>query len=133
MFAKGEWIVPMVNGEVYTDKPILFFWIALAAAKILGGVTEWTVRLPAAPGGVGFVLATYFFGRDFFNARAGAIAAIVLATSFRVMWESRWAHVDMVFVFSSYLRFTLARGRFCAAAGPRKSCENKGVEPESVL
>jgi 4-amino-4-deoxy-L-arabinose transferase-like glycosyltransferase len=41
----------------------------------------------------------YFFGRDFFNARVGAIAAIVLATSFRVMWESRWAHVDMVFGF----------------------------------
>jgi len=71
----------------------------LAAAKILGGVTEWTVRLPAALGDVGFVLAMYFFGRDFFNARVGAIAAIVLATSFRVMWESRWAHVDMVFGF----------------------------------
>jgi 4-amino-4-deoxy-L-arabinose transferase-like glycosyltransferase len=99
MFAKGEWTVPMVNGEVYTDKPILFFWIVLAAAKILGGVTEWTVRLPAALGGVGFVLATYFFGRDFFNARVGAIAAIVLATSFRVMSESRWAHVDMLFGF----------------------------------
>ena len=99
MFAKGEWIVPMVNGEVYTDKPILFFWIVLAAAKILGGVTEWTVRLPAALGGVGFVLAMYFFGRDFFNARVGAIAAIVLATSFRVMSESRWAHVDMLFGF----------------------------------
>ena len=91
MFAKGEWIVPMVNAELYTDKPILFFWIVLAAAKILGGVTEWTVRLPAALGDVGFVLAMYFFGRDFFNARVGAIAAIVLATSFRVMWESRWA------------------------------------------
>ena len=76
-----------------------FFWIVLAAAKILGSVTEWTVRLPAALGGVGFVLAMYFFGRDFFNARVGAIAAIVLATSFRVMWESRWTHVDLVFVF----------------------------------
>ena len=50
-------------------------------------------------GDVGFVLAMYFFGRDFFNARVGAIAAIVLATSFRVMSESRWAHVDMLFVF----------------------------------
>jgi 4-amino-4-deoxy-L-arabinose transferase-like glycosyltransferase len=24
MFAKEEWIVPMVNGELYRDKPILF-------------------------------------------------------------------------------------------------------------
>ena len=99
MFARGEWIVPTVNGELYTDKPILFFWIVLAASKIVGGVSEWSVRLPAALGGAGFVLTTYFFGRDFFNARVGAIAAVVLATSFRVIWESRWAHVDMLFGF----------------------------------
>jgi 4-amino-4-deoxy-L-arabinose transferase-like glycosyltransferase len=120
MFARGEWIVPMVNGEVYTDKSILYFWIVLAAAKILGGVTEWTVRLPAALGGVGFVLATYFFGRDFFNARVGAITAIVLATSFRVMWESAGPTSIWFLFFSSYLRFTLARGRFLRRGGPSR-------------
>ena len=99
MFSKSEWIVPTVNGDLYTDKPILFFWIGLVAAKIIGGVTEWTVRLPAALGGAGFVMATYFLGRDLFNDRVGAIAAIVLASSFRVIWESRWAHVDMLFGF----------------------------------
>ena len=25
MFAKGEWIIPTVNGDLYTDKPILYF------------------------------------------------------------------------------------------------------------
>jgi 4-amino-4-deoxy-L-arabinose transferase-like glycosyltransferase len=106
----------------------------LAAAKILGGVTEWTVRLPAALGDVGFVLAMYFFGRDFFNARVGAIAAIVLATSFRVMWESRWAHVDMVFGFFPLTCALLWRA---GAFAPRRAQGNlariKGVEPESVL
>lgn len=97
MFAKGEWIVPAVNGELYTDKPILYFWLALVAAKLTGGVNEWVVRVPAALGGVGFVLTTYFFGRDFFSARIGAIAALVLATSYRVIWEARWAHIDMLF------------------------------------
>jgi 4-amino-4-deoxy-L-arabinose transferase-like glycosyltransferase len=99
MFAKSEWIVPTVNGELYTDKPILYFWLALIVSKIAGGVTEWTVRLPAALGGIGFVLATYLVGRDFFSARAGMIAAAVLATSIRVLWEARWAHIDMLFGF----------------------------------
>ena len=97
MFAKGEWIVPTVNGAIYTDKPMLFFWLALIASKISGGVSEWTVRIPAAMGGIGFVLSTYVFGRDFFSPRIGFIAAAILATSMRVIWEARWAHVDMVF------------------------------------
>jgi len=117
MFARGEWIVPTVNGDVYTDKPILFFWIVLIASKILGAVNEWTVRLPAALGGIGFVLATYWFGRDFFNARIGALAAIITATSFRILWESRWAHIDTLFGFLFLLsiyfgaRALLRRGR----------------------
>jgi 4-amino-4-deoxy-L-arabinose transferase-like glycosyltransferase len=97
MFARGEWIVPTVNGDLYTDKPILFFWLVLVGAKVFGAVNEWTVRLPAALGGTGFVLATYLLGRDFFNARTSWIGAAVLATSMRVIWEARWAHVDMVF------------------------------------
>ena len=97
MFSKGEWIVPTVNGDIYTDKPILFFWLALIAAQLLGGVSEWAVRFPAALGGIGFILSTYFFGRDFFGPRTGFIAAVILATSVRVVWEARWAHVDMVF------------------------------------
>src|SRR5687768_15972836 len=37
MFAKGEWVVPTVNGDLYTDKPILYFWLALIASKLAGG------------------------------------------------------------------------------------------------
>jgi 4-amino-4-deoxy-L-arabinose transferase-like glycosyltransferase len=93
MFAEGEWIVPTVNGDAYTDKPMLFFWLALMASNLCGGVSEWTVRFPAALGGVGFILSTYFFGRDLFTPRIGFIAAAILATTMRVVWEARWAHV----------------------------------------
>lgn len=97
MFAQGQWIVPTINGDLYTDKPILYFWLVLLASKVFGGVNEWTVRLPAALGGTGLVLATYAIGRDFISRRAGFIAAAVLATSVRVLWEARWAHIDTLF------------------------------------
>lgn len=99
MFAKGEWIVPTVNGDLYTDKPILYFWLALICSKLFGAVNEWTVRLPAALGAVGAVFTTYALGRNFFSPRIGLIAAFVLATSARVIWEGRWAHVDTLFTF----------------------------------
>ncbi|MBI2985914.1 MAG: glycosyltransferase family 39 protein [Deltaproteobacteria bacterium] len=99
MFAKGEWIIPTVNGDLYTDKPILYFWLVLLGSKLAGGVNEWTVRLPSALSALGLVLTTYALGRDLFGARIGYIAAIVLATSARVLWEARWAHTDMTFTF----------------------------------
>jgi 4-amino-4-deoxy-L-arabinose transferase-like glycosyltransferase len=120
MFSRGEWIIPTVNGELYTDKPILFFWLVLGAAKLLGGVNEWAVRLPAALGGVGFILATYLLGRDFFNARIGAIAAIVLATSFRVIWESRWAHIDMLFGFFFLMSIYFGARTILRRGGPNE-------------
>ena len=120
MFSKAEWIVPTVNGDLYTDKPILYFWIALVAAKLTGGVNEWVMRLPAALGGVGFVLATYFFGRDFFSARVGAIAAMVLATSFRIIWEARWAHIDLLFGFFFLLSIYFAARTLLRRGGPNE-------------
>jgi 4-amino-4-deoxy-L-arabinose transferase-like glycosyltransferase len=97
MFAKDDWIVPTVNGDLYTDKPILYFWLVLIASHIAGQVNEWTLRLPAALAGIGFVWTTYLLGRDFYGPRVGLIAAAALATSVRVIWEARWAHIDMVF------------------------------------
>lgn len=97
MFAKGEWIVPTVNGDLYTDKPILYFWLVLLGSELAGGVNEWTVRLPSALAALGLVLTTYALGRDLISPRIGFIAAIILATSARVLWEARWAHTDMAF------------------------------------
>jgi 4-amino-4-deoxy-L-arabinose transferase-like glycosyltransferase len=112
MLAKGEWIVPTVNGELYTDKPILYFCLVLAGSKIVGAVNEWTVRLPPALSALALVLTTYFLGRDLLGPRVGLMGAVILATSARVLWEARWAHTDMTFSFF----FTLSLYLFSRAA-----------------
>jgi 4-amino-4-deoxy-L-arabinose transferase-like glycosyltransferase len=99
MFVRNEWIVPTVNGQLYTDKPILYFWLVLAFSKIAGGVSEWTVRLPSALSGIGLVLTVYALGKELIRPRVGFFAGLICATSARVIWESRWAHIDMLFAF----------------------------------
>ena len=99
MLSKGEWITPTVNGDLYTDKPILYFWLVLLFSKLAGGVNEWTVRLPSALSAMGLVLTVYGLGRDFFRPRAGFLAGLICGTSARVLWEGRWAHTDMLFAF----------------------------------
>jgi 4-amino-4-deoxy-L-arabinose transferase-like glycosyltransferase len=111
MFEKNNWLVPMLNGQVYADKPILYFWLALALSKIAGGVSEWTVRLPAALGGLGLVLAVYHFGKTFYDRQTGFIAGVILATTSRLLWESRYLRLDTVlsfFLFVGYLFFLKA-------------------------
>lgn len=97
MYLKNEWVVPMVNGTLYTDKPIFYFWLVHLFSKLAGAVNEWTVRLPAALGGIGLVLVTYRLGKQFYTARVGLWAGVVMATCVRVIWEARWAHLDTLF------------------------------------
>jgi len=130
MLAKGEWVVPTINGAVYTDKPILYFWLVLIGSRLFGGVNEWTVRLPSAFSGLGLALTTYFLGRDLVGARVGFMAALVLSSSARVLWEARWAHTDMAFTFF----FTLSMYFFVRAifkiGGPREfvlACASVGL------
>jgi 4-amino-4-deoxy-L-arabinose transferase-like glycosyltransferase len=105
MYDRSEWLVPMLNGQLYADKPILYFWLALIVSKIAGGVNEWTVRLPGALGGMGLVLVTYQFGRTFYDRQTGFLSGLILATSSRVLWESRFLRLDTVLAFFLFLGF----------------------------
>ncbi len=61
MAARGDWLVPTVNGSVFDEKPILYFWMARAAALTLGGVDEFTLRLPTALAGIAGSLSQAIF------------------------------------------------------------------------
>jgi hypothetical protein len=78
IFAKRDWIVPTVYGDLYTE----------AGADCIKICRR-----------IGFVSATYFTGREVFSQKVGLIAGAVLATSVRVISETRWAHIDMLFGF----------------------------------
>jgi 4-amino-4-deoxy-L-arabinose transferase-like glycosyltransferase len=105
MFEKSNWLVPTLNGQIYADKPVLYFWFALLVSKLAGGVNEWTVRVPAAIGGLGLVLTTYQFGKTFYDRQTGFLAAIMLATSSRLFWESRFLRLDTLLAFFLLLGF----------------------------
>ena len=105
MHDRAEWLVPRLNGQLYADKPILYFWLALICARIAGKLNEFTARLPAALGGIGLVLTTYYFGKRFYHRQAGFVAAMVLATCSRMLWESQFLRLDTVLSFFLFLGF----------------------------
>ncbi|MCE9525948.1 MAG: glycosyltransferase family 39 protein [Planctomycetales bacterium] len=98
MLERLDWIVPTFNGELRAHKPVLLYWCIMAAYS-LGGVNEFTARLPSALCAIGSALATYGIGRRLFNPTIGLWSGIVLATSLMFGVAGRAATPDSLLIF----------------------------------
>lgn len=115
MGVDGQFLVPRLNGETYTQKPPLFFWAINVASLVTGGFDEWTARLPSALAAVGATLLVFLIGRRLFDERVAWLAALVYATSFKVLWQARVAQIDML------LSFLVALSAWCWLRGYQDS------------
>jgi 4-amino-4-deoxy-L-arabinose transferase-like glycosyltransferase len=77
MLARGEWVVPYLQGEPYLDKPPLFYWLVMGSYQLLG-VHDWSARLVPALAVHGCVLLTYLLGRRRLGERAAFAGALLL-------------------------------------------------------
>jgi 4-amino-4-deoxy-L-arabinose transferase-like glycosyltransferase len=112
MMVSGDYYLPHVNGKIYTDKPILYFWAMLASCLLTGGLSEAALRLPSVAGGVLSVLLVYLLGRRAFGIRAGFLGATCLATSVMFWWQSQYIQMDQMLsmlMLGSLFFFFLAR------------------------
>ena len=96
MAARGDWLVPTVNGSVFDEKPILYFWLALAASSVLGGVSEAALRIPSVAAGLIAVLLLYLLVEPYAGSRRARLAGLVLASTFIVFWSARQAQMDLL-------------------------------------
>src|SRR5215218_10331318 len=58
MLRSGDWLIPRVGGDLYADKPPVFFWL-LAASMALTGSVRLGFLLPSLLAGVGTVVLVY--------------------------------------------------------------------------
>jgi 4-amino-4-deoxy-L-arabinose transferase-like glycosyltransferase len=107
----GSWAVLHDNGKPYVEKPPLYFWLAAAASRAAGGVSETALRLPASLAALLGAIVLFYLGRDLFGRRVGALAAIVLVTTQKYFMEARWAHPDMLWtLLLTFACFAFYRG-----------------------
>lgn len=108
MLQTGDYLAPRINGQPYTEKPPMLFWMAAAFSAWGGVVTETTARLPLALGGMITVLLTYLLARDLYGARVALWSGLILATTHRFWWQARFGQIDMLlttFVIASLYCF----------------------------
>lgn len=95
MVQSGEWLFPRVGGDLYQDKPPLFFWMLALCYTLFGSFKAWFL-IPAllAAGGVLFLI--YDFGRRTVGREAGLGAALVVLSSLQFVIAFRGAQIDPV-------------------------------------
>ncbi|MBK1987583.1 glycosyltransferase family 39 protein [Sphaerospermopsis aphanizomenoides BCCUSP55] len=91
---KMVWLYPTLGGEPYHNKPPLIHWL-IAVAYSLGGVNEWTTRLPSAILTALGVPLLYSIGNLVFNQSLPALfTALVYMTMLPVVRHGRLAMLD---------------------------------------
>jgi 4-amino-4-deoxy-L-arabinose transferase-like glycosyltransferase len=78
MLARGEVVVPYLQGEPYLDKPPLLYWLIEGSYTVFG-VHDWSARLVPALALHACILATYFLGRRSLGERPAFWGALGLS------------------------------------------------------
>ncbi|KAB2963242.1 MAG: glycosyltransferase family 39 protein, partial [Thermoanaerobaculia bacterium] len=94
----GHWLVPHVNGRLYSEKPPLQFWAIAAASFATGGVSEVSARLPAVLAAVAAVLLLFGLAERLFDRRVAWWSALIFLTSSKILWQGRIGQIDMLLI-----------------------------------
>jgi 4-amino-4-deoxy-L-arabinose transferase-like glycosyltransferase len=93
----GCWGLPhLFDRQPELQKPPMYYWLVAAAGRLRGtAVDARLARMPAALAGLGGVLGLFLLGVRRRRARAGLLAALILATFIHYTWLARTARIDM--------------------------------------
>lgn len=107
-----RWLYPTLAEQAYWNKPPLIHLLIAGVYKI-GGVNEWTTRLPGALLSALSVPLLYSLGRELFSRRLPALfAALMYLTLLPVVRHGRLAMLDgAVICFSLMMMLCLLRAR----------------------
>jgi 4-amino-4-deoxy-L-arabinose transferase-like glycosyltransferase len=110
MLLSHDFITPKVNGIIFLDKPILYYWLEALAMGIFG-VNEWAIRLWPALFGIFGCLMVYWFGRKLFDRATGLLASGLLAVCPLYYLSAHYANMDLqlaVWISGSLFSFIIA-------------------------
>lgn len=97
MLDTGDWVVPIYNGTLAVDKPVLMHW-SIASAFAAFGRSEISARIPAAVATLLTALAVFHAGSRWFSPLAGVLAAMAYVGSLLVAIEGHAATPDAILV-----------------------------------
>jgi 4-amino-4-deoxy-L-arabinose transferase-like glycosyltransferase len=95
MMISKNYLTTYLNGLPRFDKPILIYWLQLAAVRLFG-LSEFAFRLPSALAGTVWVTSIFLFIRKEIGNRQAFLAAAMMVLSLQVMIIAKAAIADGV-------------------------------------
>ena len=102
MLRSGDWLIPRIGGDLYADKPPLFFWL-LAIAMALTGSVRVGFLLPSLLAGIATTLLVYDLLRRAHGREVALAGAFMLLLTFQFTEQARQAQIDGVLCFLTTL------------------------------
>lgn len=93
MVASGDWLFPRVGGELYAEKPPLYFWL-LAGFYSLTGSLRASFPLPSLLATFGTAALVFDLVRRAYGRGAGLAAAGLLLCTLEFLVSARSAQID---------------------------------------
>ncbi|RTZ98518.1 MAG: hypothetical protein DSY90_04230 [Deltaproteobacteria bacterium] len=93
----GSYLVPIMNGEIYAEKPPLFFWLTMVAAKIFA--FETASRWVSAFASLGILLLTFRLGVMSKDEKTGLTAVLVLMSTSLFTLLMTTGNIDITLTF----------------------------------
>lgn len=76
MMMSQQYWRPEINGWAYYNKPPLFNWYMILFFKIMGGASDWVVRLPGILAYLFTASATYLWCKRYYNRHVAVLASL---------------------------------------------------------
>lgn len=103
MYQEGEWIVPMFNNQLRTDKPILHYYFMKVGYSMFG-ITPMGARIFSSIMGVLTVMFVFYYVRKIVGKQAAFYSSLILIASIQFAVQFHLAVPD------PYLLFFLTAG-----------------------
>lgn len=89
----ASWLVPHIGGDLYQDKPPLFFW-AIAASYLLTGSLRIAFLLPPLLAGLATLAMVWDLARRLWSREVAVSAALLLLATVQFLLQARAAQID---------------------------------------
>ena len=78
MLSNGEYLIPTLNGELRSDKPILIYWLQAASISLFGEHT-WSYRFPSVVFSLLWIVIVWRMAREIADEQTARLAIILFA------------------------------------------------------